>query len=84
MHGIALSLVGREEIEPIPRIYCRTRLTRHIRPMGSCQAPFSLFRLLSDIGSAIICIVFGRGDWRRLPLVESAGNDIVRELMGIA
>ena len=25
-----------------------------------------------------------RGGWRRLPPVESVGNDIVRELMGIA
>ena len=42
------------------------------------------FRLLLGGGSAIIRPVFGRGDWRILPLVESAGNDIVRELMGIA
>ena len=43
-----------------------------------------LFRLLSGIGSAIIRLVFGRGGRRGLPPVESAGNDIVRELMGIA
>ena len=45
---------------------------------------FSLFRLLSGIGSAIICFVFGRGGRLGLLPVESAGNDIVRELMGIA
>ena len=55
-----------------------------------CFAPFKArsakcgFRLLLNVGSAIIRLVFGRGDWRRLPPVESAGNDIVWELMGIA
>ena len=42
------------------------------------------FRLLSGVGSAIIRLVFARGDRRSLPPVESAGNDIVRELIGIA
>ena len=42
------------------------------------------FRLLSGIGSAIIHLVFGRGGRRGLLSVELTGNDIVRELMGIA
>ena len=50
----------------------------------SAELLFSLLRLLLGIGSAIICLVFGRRGRRRLPPVESAGNDIVRELMGIA
>ena len=44
---------------------------------------FLLFRLLSGIGSAIIRLVFGKRGRRRLPPVESAGNDIVWDLMRI-
>ena len=36
------------------------------------------------MGSAIIRLVFGRGGRLGLLPVESAGNDIVRELIGIA
>ena len=44
--------------------------------------------LLFDCFRAAEVLLFSlfsvRGGWRRLPPVESAGNDIVRELMGIA
>ena len=65
VHGIALSLVGYEEIEPIPRIHCRTRLTRHIRPMGSCQAPFLLFDCI-QILEVLLFVLFS---------VEEVGAD---------
>ena len=53
---------------------------RESRAVGSNFA----FRLLLGGGSAIIRLVFGRGGWRRMPPSKSTGNDIVRELMGIA